>query len=351
MGGRDFCETTMKMGEGGSAPPCRECVVGVSSTPVVDGVSVVKTTSAIRPTAANCTTMTSACSDDISGDACAAACQQPRERDEDRRHECQCEQTTLLSTPEQNKVDTKRQENIGCTGDISADYHYDCLSRKLERSLSLSPHHSAPVSPRRKKAVRFADALGLDLENVKHFMVSGDPPFVPESATRSLRLGDVPSRFRRHPETADCPDYRSYITVRFSQPGAAVDFISGVLMTMVKVENCVVDKVQMVVNGTVRVANVAYDKHVAVRYTYNDWVTCSEVGATYVPGSNDGPTDRFSFALYLPPDFATVSGSRVEFAVRYDTPGCSRWDNNDALNYVIECYVPSFYVGTKPPSS
>ena len=348
MGGRHLCETTMKMGEGGS-PPRGECVVGLSTTSTLDGVSVATTASATRPTAGNCTTITSGYSNDISGDACAAACQQPNDRDEDRRHECPCEQTTLPSTLGQDSGVTKGHENASRTGDVSVDY--DCLSTtKLARSLSLSPHHSAPVSPRRKKAVRFADALGLDLENVKHFMDSGDPPFVPESATRSLRLGDVPSRFRRHPET-DCPDYRSYITVRFSQPGASVDFINGVLTSQVKLENCVVDKVQMVVNGTVRVANIAYDKHVAVRYTFNDWATCSEVGATYVPGSNDGPTDRFSFALYLPPNFATVTGSLVEFAVRYDTPGCSRWDNNDDLNYVIECYVPSFYVGSKAPST
>lgn len=339
----------MKMGEGGSAPgDCTDRPI----TAALYGGAVLTTAAAatVCQTVGKCTVASSGCGKMFSGDACVVSLHHCA-HDED----CSSPETLEVLASRQTALlgacgAVKRQKNSkdDVADDIIVDC--DCLATKLERSLSLSPRHSAPVSPRRKKAVRFADALGLDLETVKHFLDSGDPPFVPESATRGLKLGDVPSRFRRHPDPVDS-DYRSYITLRFSQPGAAVNFINEVTSAHVKVENCVVDKDQLIVNGTVRVANIAFDKQVAVRYTFDGWVTCGEVRATYVPGSNDGPTDRFAFTLYLQPHFGSVAGSRVEFAVRYDTPGSSRWDNNHGQNYVIECYVPSFYVGMKPPRS
>ena len=339
----------MKMGEGSSAPD--DCVPTTAAAATLLGGSLAMAAAAVAvsPTAGKCATAASSgCSENVSGDAFAAY-HHRCEQDGCCCAESQDEQTTPPTELEDASGAAKRQEDTSsCSDDINVDC--DCLATKLERSLSLSPRHTAPVSPRRKKAVRFADALGLDLETVKHFLNSSDPPFVPESATRGLILGDVPSRFRRHLEPS-FSDFRSYITLRFSQPGAAVDFISEVAASQVMMENCVVDKDQLVVNGTVRVANIAYDKQVAVRYTFDGWVTCGEVRATYVHGSNDGPTDRFAFSLYLQPYFGAVAGSRIEFAVRYDTPGLSRWDNNHGRNYVIECYVPSFYVGTKPPTS
>lgn len=349
MGGQQHCKTTMKMGEGGTVPV--DCTDRPTTGALYGGsVMTVAAAASVRQTADKCTTASSGCSENVSGDACAA-CQQLCAHDDG----CYSPETLGVLATRQTALlrasgAVKRHADI--TDDVSDDITVDCecLATKLERSLSLSPRHSAPVSPRRKKAVRFADALGLDLQTVKHFLDSGDPPFVPESATRGLKLGDVPSRFRRQAESS-ASDFRSYIMLRFSQPGAAIDFISEVTSTHVKVENCVVNKDQLVVNGTVRVANIAFEKHVAIRYTFDNWVTCSEVRATYVPGSNDGLTDRFAFVLLLQPHFGSVAGSRAEFAVRYDTPGHSQWDNNHGRNYVIECYVPSFYVGPKPPPS
>jgi len=337
----------MKMGEGGTAPG--DCADRPTTAALYGGAVVtVEAAACVCPTTGKCTTASFGCGENVSVDACAACTHDDGYCSPETLGVLATRQTALLRVGGVGGI--KQQTDI--TDDVSDDITVDCecLSTKLERSLSLSPRHSAPVSPRRKKAVRFADALGLDLETVKHFLDSGDPPFVPESATRGLKLGDVPSRFKRHAESA-ASDFRSYIMLRFSQPGAAIDFLNEVLATHVKVENCVVDKDRLIVNGTVRVANVAFEKHVAIRYTFDNWVTCSEVSATYVPGSNDGCTDRFAFTLFLQSHFCAIAGSRFEFAVRYDTPGQSRWDNNHGRNYVIECYVPSFYIGRTPPPS
>ena len=59
------------------------------------------------------------------------------------------------------------------------------------RSTSLKAHKSPPTSPRRKKIVRFADSLGLDLEAVKTIL-QDDLPFIPDSAFSNL---DVPEDF------------------------------------------------------------------------------------------------------------------------------------------------------------
>lgn len=59
------------------------------------------------------------------------------------------------------------------------------------RSTSLKTSKSPPTSPRRKKIVRFADTLGLDLAAVKTIMQE-DLPLVPDSAFDHL---DIPKDF------------------------------------------------------------------------------------------------------------------------------------------------------------
>jgi len=56
------------------------------------------------------------------------------------------------------------------------------------RSTSLKTCKTPPGSDRRKKEVRFADALGLDLESIKHIINTSEPPIVPASAVRHLAV-------------------------------------------------------------------------------------------------------------------------------------------------------------------
>lgn len=62
------------------------------------------------------------------------------------------------------------------------------MALNIVRSTSLKTHKSPPSSPRRKKIVRFADSLGLDLEAVKMIMQE-DLPSIPSSAFVHL---DIP---------------------------------------------------------------------------------------------------------------------------------------------------------------
>ncbi|KAG1748803.1 carbohydrate-binding module family 21 protein [Suillus occidentalis] len=122
-------------------------------------------------------------------------------------------------------------------------------------------------------------------------------------------------------------------------------------------------------SGTLLVRNLAYEKHVAVRFTLDEWQTVSEVRAQYVTSvpslplafTRSKPTvgdlvalgtdkcgwDRFSFLIRLE-DYAHSLGSRVLWlAARYrvhstyPTPadvsggGGEWWDNNNGGNYRV----------------
>ncbi|PCH34353.1 hypothetical protein WOLCODRAFT_87441 [Wolfiporia cocos MD-104 SS10] len=111
--------------------------------------------------------------------------------------------------------------------------------------------------------------------------------------------------------------------------------------------------------GTVLARNVAFEKHVAVRFTLDDWQTTSEVTARYVvslpslPPPFPQPTrtlgdvvafaeegksgwDRFSFTIRLE-DYEYKLVERTLFlAVRYTPVGVGEfWDNNSSQNYRV----------------
>lgn len=128
-------------------------------------------------------------------------------------------------------------------------------------------------------------------------------------------------------------------------------------------------------SGTLLVRNLAYEKHVAVRFTLDEWQTISEVRAQYVVsvpslpplfslsssssskktvgdlialGTDNCGWDRFSFIIRLE-DYAHSLGSRVLWlAARYRVhstylasstevsgPGGEWWDNNNGGNYRV----------------
>ncbi|KAI2796347.1 hypothetical protein BLOT_015799 [Blomia tropicalis] len=114
------------------------------------------------------------------------------------------------------------------------------------------------------------------------------------------------------------------------------------------------------VYGTVSVMNVHFSKRVIVRYTFNEWKSHIEREATYMLGSHDGQSDKFSFVIYArPEDFSNnlattfsvhhsgtylANGAdpiqsihpRIYFAIRFIAgDGREFWDNNDGRNYCL----------------
>lgn len=206
--------------------------------------------------------------------------------------------------------------------------------RPLLRSTSLKTGKTPPGTPRRKKIVRFADALGLDLEAVKH-IVTDDVPIVPQSAYIDLKVTSIEQQTSSIERTwvttqSHAPSYSLY--PQFQQPAMSSDFMNRVREQKICLENVVVD--DMTVHCVVRVLNICFEKMVYARYTTTEWATCEDVLASYVPGSHDGFSDRFSFNIYVP---HLTPGQRLVLALRYITGGVEYWDNNRSCNYVLRC--------------
>lgn len=197
---------------------------------------------------------------------------------------------------------------------------------QLRKSTSLKTNKTPPGTPRRKKMVRFADAMGLDLENVRHVLNADAPPKIPASAMKDLQVGIEEDR-------KDIG--HRYLTACFEQPGASDDFLSNVMTRKVCLENAVVTN--LTITGVIRVANIGFHKSARVRYTTNGWTTFHDISASYVKKSCDGPTDRFSFSIVAPAKLGLHE--KLEFALSYCVNTVEYWDSNDGRNYVFECFA------------
>ncbi|XP_011331769.1 dentin sialophosphoprotein isoform X2 [Ooceraea biroi] len=243
--------------------------------------------------------------------------------------------------------------------------------QRVRRCSSLKTGKTPPGTPRRKKIVRFADKLGLDLADVRTFL--DEIPRIPNSAYNDLIYDDAAFRQQDNgPECAGSADWCerrcSYqedmirrrsasssslprkldrmLVPLFQQPGGMANFLDVVRERRVCLENVLVqDPVTLAIQGTVRVINIDYHKSVHIRYTLNAWRNYSDLQATYVPNSCDGFSDKFTFILYC---HTLAVGQRLEFAVRFQCKGAQYWDNNTGANYCFQCLPASSPTGYIP---
>ncbi|KAL1441468.1 hypothetical protein MTO96_001103 [Rhipicephalus appendiculatus] len=203
----------------------------------------------------------------------------------------------------------------------SADSDDDESARAvLVRSTSLKSGKSPPGTPFKKKIVRFADALGLDLAAVRT-IVSEELPFVPASAFTHLQLA---------PLVRSPPPCTLELKALFSQPGASPTFMSRLTSQRVCLESVVSSGCAL--HAVIRVLNVAFEKLVVLRYSLDNWRSFCDLRAVYLPGSSDGISDRFGVDVYLTPQ----GEAQVQMCVRYVVGDQEYWDNNDGANYCFE---------------
>lgn len=165
------------------------------------------------------------------------------------------------------------------------------------------------------------------------------------------------------------------VACNFTSPSLQISFGQKLEAQSVLLHS--VTTAETTVYGTVSVMNRHFTKRVLVRYTFNEWASYIEREATYMLGSHDGRTDKFSFVIYArPEDFraragsgiggnqqqqqqpnlataftaysqantfvangsqsATSSHPRLYFALCFSTgDGRQYWDNNDGRNYCL----------------
>ncbi len=175
-------------------------------------------------------------------------------------------------------------------------------------------------SSSRKKIVRFADTLGLDLESVAYIPDSDveDDLYIPLSSdNEDFHDNEENEEFSYH--------------FCFVQPGSEPDFLRRVLERNVVLERCISHRGK--VYGSVRVANLGFEKNVMIRHTINNWLTSEDLPAQYF-ASRDPQTDRFVFVLPVPNYFNMMC--RMSFCIRYQCAGNEYWDSNYGQNYTID---------------
>ncbi|CAM4324300.1 unnamed protein product [Lepidochelys kempii] len=185
------------------------------------------------------------------------------------------------------------------------------------------------AGPGSRKRVRFADALGLELASVRHYWPA-ELPQVPEHVHTQLRHDALrhfaPLRpFQGTPRTpwrGACRWHHVSGTRWGCRTSGRGWGAQGVCLEGVRAG-------AMGVAGTLRVLNLAYEKRVSVRYSWDGWASYREAPAAYAGPSAGPPSDRFAFRLPLPP------GGTLEFALRCHVGGQELWDNNAGQNYIL----------------
>ncbi|KAM3919787.1 protein phosphatase 1 regulatory subunit 3E-like [Leptodactylus fuscus] len=237
------------------------------------------------------------------------------------------EEETVEKTKEPSKPITRGREVNLVPQSPTARRRAKSLPTPAER------RHLEVVAPR-KKEVRFADSLGLELTTVRHFS-DAEAPRVPYHVLAGLRCreacpaGAELSTLLLRPGPS-CPQLEPL----FTNPSTKPDYIDLVRQRKVCLETVNTDPFS--VSGDLRVLNLSYEKEVMVRYTMDAWSTSSEVTATYQRGCSDRYSDRFSFKL-LCPTLLNKEGV-LEFAIRYKVCGMEYWDNNDGQNYKVKSH-------------
>jgi protein phosphatase 1 regulatory subunit 3A/B/C/D/E len=238
-----------------------------------------------------------------------------------------------------NEIQSKdEEEKPTAKHDSDAESDYERLPR-IRRCSSLKTGKTPPGTPGRKKSVRFADILGLDLADVRTFL--DEVPKIPKSAYEDL---DVTLPPNGAPAQLGLPLDKVLVPL-FQQPGCLPNFIDRLRDAQVCLESAAVtDPINLTITGCARVRNLDFHKSVHVRYSLDSWRSYSDLSATYVENSCDGFSDKFSFILF---GNSLQIGQRLELALRFQVKGEQYWDNNYGLNYCFQC-LPCNTLRTSP---
>ncbi|KAF3696750.1 Protein phosphatase 1 regulatory subunit 3D Protein phosphatase 1 regulatory subunit 6 [Channa argus] len=219
--------------------------------------------------------------------------------------------------------------------------HHSLSCEPIPKPIIRQRSHSLPSTARKKKetrnvGVRFIDAMGLDLEDIRFFK-SGEDPFVPHHVTFRLLMGA---------ELADGKHLEislPYMKPLFSQqPGDQPAFLHRLCEQKVCLERVLCFELGVI--GITQVLNLDFEKDVIARYSFTEWKSCTETKASWVSsitntwegGGRSLSCDTFHFHLPVPPFLHP--GAVLEFAIQYKVCGAEYWDNNDGENYKLVCH-------------
>ncbi|KAG8747486.1 hypothetical protein FRC12_014041, partial [Ceratobasidium sp. 428] len=209
--------------------------------------------------------------------------------------------------------------------------HAHTLSGGFPTQAKLS--RSAPATPTAAKFVHF-DA---QLEHVRLFLAEqkptavsrgGSPTETSEGEGNEFPWGGRGNSYSYH----SSDDERARKTVRIKN--TTVPANASIAGADVRLQSLVLADDGASLVGRVLVRNIAFEKWVAVRFTFDSWQTTSEVSARYVDTVAEG-IDRFGFSIKLGDVLHRIEEKTLFVAVRYTVTGREIWDSNYGQNYMV----------------
>ncbi|WVQ78658.1 hypothetical protein IAT38_000745 [Cryptococcus sp. DSM 104549] len=183
---------------------------------------------------------------------------------------------------------------------------------------------SCPTTPSCPKYVHF-DA---QLERVKLFLHDQKPQVVSRQGSPT---GDTTvSEGEEYPFHSTDDEKDKVLQVSLPNFPTAHDPSSNLYL-----ESLFLDDDRKALKGVVMVKNIAFQKWVAVRFTFDWWQTTSEVTATYKESVKGGQYDRFAFTIKLTDMLSRIEEKTLFLAIRYNAEGHEMWDSNGGQNYQV----------------
>lgn len=201
--------------------------------------------------------------------------------------------------------------------------------------------------PVQSKIVHF----DVNLEQVRHFLYSEKPSAVSSPShdytTRpQFHWGSTDSESESDSDEEEDPrlGYQRYLDRtewQISLPNFTAPNVNNESRP-VYVENLFLTTDKNKLIGHVAVKNFAFEKHVSIKYTLDNWKTITELVAEYNDDvrrkHRSAGYDRFSFVITMAdlPQQATTGTKSLFFCVRYSCNNAEYWDNNHIANYQID---------------
>ncbi|KAG2413530.1 hypothetical protein HFD88_002719 [Aspergillus terreus] len=188
---------------------------------------------------------------------------------------------------------------------------------------------SMPGTPTYSKAVHFDSQL----EHIRHFLQVDKPQAVSAGAS-PVDDYDAEGEFPFAEHGSEARSYEWDIRL----PNFPHD-PSRRAHQRVRLERLYLSSDKTTLVGMVAVANLAFHKLVAARFTFDYWKTISEVSAEYHDDGrrkqNYDGYDRFSFSIKLD-EQANLERKTMLICIRYTVNGEEFWDNNSSMNYQVK---------------
>ncbi|KAJ2908769.1 hypothetical protein GGI21_002554 [Coemansia aciculifera] len=185
--------------------------------------------------------------------------------------------------------------------------------------------------------------FGTDLECVRWFLKAQSPRSVCEDAMPEWSGVTGSSSVMTQAEAERTSTVR-LTGIRRPAPSYAVFEESAVVLERVELANT--QRSAATLRGAIKVHNIAFEKAVAVRYSFDQWKTAHEAPATFGRTLLDAQSgragvDRFVFTVALPADVTATLPATVALCARYRVAGVEHWDNNKGANYLFRLALPA----------